>query len=77
MSWECARREFIKRKKSTYRRNSGKASIRILWSDYKLYSQDTGIANIEGKIIAGVSKRTTYVVVEYMGHRDVYKIIVE
>ena len=43
-----------------------------------LYSQDTGIASVDGMIVSGVSKGTTYVVVESsLGLRQVYKIIVK
>ena len=55
----------------------GKAAIDTVWDDYKLYSQDTGIANINGKLIYGVSKGTTYVVIECMSLKEVYKIVVE
>ena len=55
----------------------GKAAIDTAWSDYKIYSQDTGIAKAEGQIIYGISKGTTYVVVECMSLKEVYKIIVE
>lgn len=55
----------------------GKVSISA-WLNSTLYSQDTGIALAEGMIITGVSKGTTYVVVESsLGLRQVYKIIVE
>lgn len=55
-----------------------KTGIRTAWRDYKLYSKDTGVANIEGKKIVGISKGVTYVVVEsQLGLRKVYKIIVK
>ena len=55
----------------------GKASVWTSWSDYKIYSQDTGIAKIEGKIVYGVSEGTTYIVVECMSLMEVYKVVVK
>ena len=52
-------------------------AIDTAWKDYELYSQDTGIADIKGKVIYGVAKGTTYVVIECMSLQQVYKIIVE
>lgn len=55
----------------------GKVGISA-WQDSTLYSQDTGIASVEGMIVSGVSEGTTYVVVEsQLGLRQVYKIIVK